>query len=68
MLEEGFRLDEVQLVVDVVFYGQQRKVPLIRLAGYTARQSDVKRPCEQFNAEYVDNFVRSGSRKPNRTQ
>jgi N-methylhydantoinase A/acetophenone carboxylase len=58
MLEEGFRLDEVQFVVDVsLCYGQQRKVLPIRLAGYTLRgQSDVKRLCEQFNAEYVENF------------
>jgi N-methylhydantoinase A len=58
MLEEGFRLDEVQLVVDVnICFGQQRKVLPIRLEGHALHNADdVRRLCEKFNAEYVETF------------
>ena len=46
MHEEGFDLDEVDLVVDVsLCYGQQRKVLPIRLEGFTLRtEADVRTP------------------------
>ncbi len=58
MLEEGFSLDEVRLVIDVnICYGQQRKVLAIRLNGEALRDADdVRELCEQFNAEYIQTF------------
>jgi N-methylhydantoinase A len=58
MLEEGFALDEVGLVVDVnICYGQQRKVLAIRLDGGVLRNTDdVRSLCDKFNAEYIQTF------------
>jgi N-methylhydantoinase A len=58
MVEEGFSLDEVDLVVDVnICYGQQRKVLATRLDGGMLRHvDDVRRLCEKFNADYIQNF------------
>ena len=58
MLEEGFDLDEVQLVVDVnLCYGQQRKVLAVRLDTDGLRTADdVRRLCERFNADYIATF------------
>jgi N-methylhydantoinase A/acetophenone carboxylase len=54
MLEEGFRFDEIDIVVDVnICYGQQRKVLAIRVDGDGLRtEADVRNLCEKFNAEY----------------
>ena len=58
MLEEGFKLDEIDIVVDVnICYGQQRKVLAIRIDGGALRsEADVRRLCERFNAEYAETF------------
>jgi N-methylhydantoinase A/acetophenone carboxylase len=58
MLEEGFRLDEIDMVVDVnVCYGQQRKVLAIRVDGDGLRtEADVRGLCEKFNAAYAAVF------------
>jgi N-methylhydantoinase A len=58
MLEEGFNLGEISLVVDVnICYGQQRKVLAVRVENGALRDAaDVRRLCDQFNAEYADTF------------
>jgi N-methylhydantoinase A/acetophenone carboxylase len=58
MLEEGFNLDQVEIVVDVsLCYGQQRKVLPIRLPRSELRtEADVRDLCERFNAEYAKTF------------
>jgi N-methylhydantoinase A/oxoprolinase/acetone carboxylase beta subunit len=58
MLEEGFTLDGISLVVDVnICYGQQRKTLAIRVEDGVLRDAaDVRRLCDRFNAEYADTF------------
>ena len=58
MVEEGFNLDEIGIVVDVnICYGQQRKVLAIRLEdGALRNEADVRRLCERFNAQYAETF------------
>jgi N-methylhydantoinase A len=58
MSEEGFDLDEVDLVVDVsICYGQQRKVLPIRLDGFALNtEADVRTLCDRFNREYAKTF------------
>lgn len=63
MLEEGFRLDEVKLVVDVnLCFGQQRKTLAIRLDRHALRDAeDVRMLCEKFNTEYIATFGRGSA-------
>jgi N-methylhydantoinase A len=58
MQEEGFKLGEINLVVDVnICYGQQRKVLAIRLEDGALRDAaDVRQLCDRFNAEYAETF------------
>ncbi len=58
MIEEGFDLDTIDMVVDVnVCYGQQRKVLAVRVEdGMLRDEADVRRLCERFNAQYGETF------------
>lgn len=58
MVEEGFDLDAIDMVVDVnICYGQQRKVLTVRVEGGVLRdEADVRGLCERFNAQYADTF------------
>jgi N-methylhydantoinase A len=58
MLEEGFKPDEIDLVVDVnICYGQQRKVLAVRIDdGALRNEADVRRLCDKFNAQYAETF------------
>jgi N-methylhydantoinase A len=58
MVEEGFDLDAIDMVVDVnICYGQQRKVLTVRVEdGVLRDEADVRRLCERFNAQYAETF------------
>ena len=58
MIEEGFDLDAIDMVVDVnVSYGQQRKVLAVRVEdGVLRDEADVRRLCDRFNAQYAETF------------
>jgi N-methylhydantoinase A len=63
MVEEGFKLDEIEIVVDVnICYGQQRKVLAIRIeGGGLHNEADVRRLCDRFNAQYAETFGKGAS-------
>jgi N-methylhydantoinase A len=58
MVEEGFKPDEIDIVIDVnICYGQQRKVLAVRLEHEALRdEADVRRLCDKFNAQYAEAF------------
>jgi N-methylhydantoinase A len=58
MVEEGFKPDEIDIVIDVnICYGQQRKVLAVRLEHEALRdEADVRRLCDKFNAQYAETF------------
>ncbi len=58
MVEEGFDLDAIDMVVDVnICYGQQRKVLTVRVEdGVLHDEADVRKLCERFNAQYAETF------------